>query len=160
MIKVMFVCHGNICRSPMAEMILKELARRRGIADSLLIASRGTSDEEIIRGVGNPIYPPAQRILREKGIPFEERRAVQLCAADYDRFDLLIGMERVNLRNMGRICGGDPKGKFRLLLAYTGENRDVSDPWYTRDFAHAYDDIFRGCTALLDVLTAEQGGGV
>ena len=149
MIKVMFVCHGNICRSPMAEMILKELARRRGIAGELLIASSATSTEEIWGGRGNPVYPPAQEELKRHGIPCEKRQAVQLTRADYACYDLLIGMDRANLRNMHRILGGDPEQKLHLLTEYTASGGEVSDPWYSGRFDVAFRDIYEGCEGLL-----------
>ena len=156
MIKVMFVCHGNICRSPMAEMILKDMVRKRGLAGRFVIASSATSDEEIYRGRGNPIYPPAQTILRQKGIPIEPHRAVQLKKDDYAAYDLFVAMETYNIGGIYRIFGGDPQQKVRLLLSYTDAPRDVADPWYSGDFETAYRDIFRGCTALLEYL--EQDG--
>ena len=155
MIKVIFVCHGNICRSPMAEMILKDMVRRRGLADCFEIASCATSTEEIYGGRGNPIYPPAQAILREKGIPIEPHRAVQLKKSDYAAYDYIIAMERFNLRNMQRIIGGDPEHKVHLLLSFAGESRDVTDPWFSGDFETAFRDIYRGCEALLQHCTKE-----
>lgn len=149
MIRVMFVCHGNICRSPMAEMILKELTRQRQIAAQFVIASCATSTEEIWGGRGNPVYPPAQAELKKHGIPCETRQAVQLTRADYDTYDLLIGMDRMNLRNMQRILGGDPEDKLHLLTEYSGKVGEVSDPWYTGDFDAAYRDIYSGCEGLL-----------
>lgn len=158
MIKVMFVCHGNICRSPMAEMVLKELVRREGLADRFVIASSATSTEEIIRGTGNPVYPPARAELKKQGIPCGEHRACQLTRSDYARYDLLIGMDRYNLRNMERILGGDPEGKLRLLLSFAGRREDVADPWYSGRFDIAFADIYEGCTALLRQLTADSPG--
>ena len=155
MIKVMFVCHGNICRSPMAEMILTELTRRRGIADRFVIASSATSTEEIYRGTGNPVYPPARAELKKRGIPCGEHRAVLLTRADYDRYDLLIGMDRYNLRNMERILGGDPKGKIRSMLSFAGRAGDVADPWYSGRFDTAFADIMEGCEGLLETLERE-----
>lgn len=145
MIKVLFLCHGNICRSPMAEYILKALVQQAGLAEQFVIASAATSTEEL----GNPIYMPAQQQLRAHGIPFDAHRARQLRRADYAEYDLLIGMDNRNLVNMRHICGGDPANKLRLLLDYTGQNRDVADPWYTGDFSRAWEDIENGCRALL-----------
>lgn len=145
MVKILFLCHGNICRSPMAEFIMKALAREAGLASRLRIDSAAVSREEI----ENPIYPPAQRQLRAHGVPFDDHRARQMTRADYDAYDLLIGMDRQNLAGMRRICGGDPDGKLRLLMDYTGAARDVADPWYTGDFDAAWRDIESGCRALL-----------
>ena len=149
MMKIMFVCHGNICRSPMAEMILKEMVRQRGIADRFVIASSATSTEEIFGGRGNPIYPPAQAILKRRGIPAEPHRAVQLTKADYAAYDLIIAMEQFNLRNMKPMTGSDLDKKVHLLLDFTDNPRDVSDPWYTGNFEQAFADITRGCEGLL-----------
>lgn len=150
---ILFVCHGNICRSPMAEFILKDMVKKRGWEQAFHIRSCATSTEEIAGGRGNPVYPPARRELLRHGIDPGGKRAVQLTRADYNRYDRLIGMDAHNLRAMDRILGGDPEGKISLLLAFTGENRDVDDPWYTGNFAAAYEDIARGCGALLDMLT-------
>ena len=143
--RILFVCLGNICRSPMAEFIFKALVREAGLSDRFTADSAATSDEER----GSPIYPPARRQLTAHGVPFTDHRARQLTRADYDRYDLLIGMDPGNLAAMRRICGGDPEGKLRLLLSYTGEGRAVADPWYTGDFDCAWRDIERGCRALL-----------
>lgn len=155
MIRVMFVCHGNICRSPMAEMILKEMVRQRGIAQQFEIVSRATSTEEIWDGRGNPIYPPAQEELRRRGIPCEQRQATQLTRADYAKYDLLLGMDRANLRNMQRMLGGDPDGKIHLLTEYSGGG-EIADPWYSGRFDVAFRDIWAGCEGLLSHLLAEQ----
>ena len=149
MIKILFVCHGNICRSPMAEFVMKQLVAQAGLAGQFEIASAATSTEEI----GNPVYPPARRKLAEHGIGCAGKTARQLCAADYQKYDLLVGMDSANLRNMRRICGGDPQGKLHLLLDYTGRPRDVADPWYTRDFEATWQDVLSGCRALLKALT-------
>jgi len=148
----MFVCHGNICRSPMAEMILKEMVRQRGIADEFVIASAATSTEEIWGGRGNPVYPPAAAELRRHGIPCEKRQATQLTRADYGKYDLLIGMDKANLRNMQRMLGGDPEGKLHLLMEYTEAGGEVSDPWYSDRFDVAFRDIWAGCEGLLAAL--------
>ena len=147
MTKILFVCLGNICRSPMAECVFAALAEEAGAADRFEIASAATSDEER----GNPIYPPAARKLREKGIPRIPHRAVQMTAGDYKAYDLLIGMDGANIRNMTRLAGGDPEGKIRRLLP----DRDVADPWYTDDFETAYRDIQEGCAAVLAALEGE-----
>ena len=145
MTKILFVCHGNICRSPMAEYVMKDLVKKAGLEGEFSIASAATSTEEI----GCPVYPPARRKLAEHGIGCAGKTARQLRREDYDRFDLLIGMDGANLRNMRRICGGDPDGKLQLLLHYTGQTHDVADPWYTDDFDAAWRDIESGCRALL-----------
>ncbi len=140
---ILFVCHGNICRSPMAEFVMRDMVRRAGLAQEIAVASAATSAEEI----GNPVYPPARRKLLEHGIDPAGKRAVQLRAGDYEKWDLLVGMDGANLRNMRRICGGDPQGKIRPLL-----ERDVADPWYTGDFEAAWRDVNEGCRALLDLI--------
>ena len=146
MIKILFICHGNICRSPMGEFILKDLAAKAGLADRFQIESAATSTEEI----GNPVYPPARRKLAQHGIDCAGKTARQLTAADYGRFDLLLGMDRANIRNMTRICGGDPQGKIHLLMEYAGHpGREVADPWYTGDFDATWDDVLAGCQGLL-----------
>ena len=146
MIKVLFICHGNICRSPMGEFILKDLVEKAGLADRFHIESAATSTEEI----GNPVYPPARRKLAQHGIDCAGKTARQLTADDYGRFDLLLGMDRANIRNMTRICGGDPQGKIHLLMEYAGHpGREVADPWYTGDFEAAWDDVLAGCQGLL-----------
>ena len=148
---VLFVCHGNICRSPMAEFVMKDLVRKAGADTEFFIASAATSTEEI----GNPVYPPARRKLAEHGIGCAGKTARQLRREDYDRFDLLIGMDGANLRNMRRICGGDPEGKLSLLLDWTGRPGDVADPWYTGDFEATWRDVLAGCQGLLDALIKE-----
>ena len=145
MVKILFVCLGNICRSPMAEYIMKDLVKKAGLDNRFVIASAATSREEI----GNPIYPPARRKLAEHGIGCEGHAARQLVSRDYDRFDLLIGMDHANIRNMQRICGGDTEGKIHLLMEYAGKSgKEVSDPWYTDDFETAWKDILAGCQGL------------
>ena len=145
MTKILFVCLGNICRSPMAEFVMKDLVERAGLADTFSIASAATSSEE----AGNPVYPPARRKLAEHGIQCAGKTSRQLRAEDYGKYDLLIGMDGRNLRNMERICGGDPEGKIHLLMDYTDRPGEVADPWYTGDFERAWQDILEGCEGLL-----------
>ncbi len=144
MIKILFVCHGNICRSPMAEFILKDMVQTRGTAGSFYISSAATSTEEIWNGIGNPVYPPARAKLAEHGIGCAGKRAVQLTRLDYDKYNFLIGMDGANIRNMLRILGGDPEGKVWKMLSFAGLDRDVVDPWYTGDIDTAYRDIELG----------------
>ena len=152
MTKILFVCHGNICRSPMAEFVMKDLVEKAGLASQFHIQSAATSREEL----GNPVYPPARRKLSEHGIACGGHAARQLCARDYAEYDLLIGMDEANLRNMHRICGGDPEGKMHLLLEYTGSGADVAAPWYTGDFEATWRDVSSGCRALLDSLMKQR----
>lgn len=149
MTKILFICHGNICRSPMAEFVMKHMVRARGLEKAFYIASAATSREEI----GNDIHYGTRAKLREKGIPFARRQAVQLCPADYEKYDYLIAMDRNNLRNIRRIIGEDPAGKVHLLLEYAGEYRDIADPWYTGNFDETYDDVVKGCEGLLGKIT-------
>lgn len=149
MIKVLFICHGNICRSPMAEFILKDKVKKLSLSSQFHIASAATSTEEIWNGVGNPVYPPAKKELAKHGISCEGKRAVQLKREDYDKYDYLIGMEPLNIRYMREILGADPEGKIHMLLEFSGEDRGIADPWYTGNFEVTYDDICRGCDALL-----------
>lgn len=151
--KILFVCHGNICRSPMAEFVMKDLVKKAGLSSQFHIESAATSREEI----GNPIYPPARRKLTEHGISCGGHAARELTKSDYNAFDLLIGMDSANLRNMRRICGGDPDGKIHLLLDYTGHPRDVADPWYTGDFEETWQDVLAGCQGLLKELSQKRG---
>ena len=148
MIKIMFICHGNICRSPMAEFVMKDLVKKKRLEDVFEIASCATSREEI----GNDMHYGSKNKLREVGIPFSRRRAVQLTRADYDSYDYLIAMDGYNLRNISRIIGSGPEKKVHLLLEYAGELRDIADPWYTGNFDDTYDDVKKGCTAFLDYL--------
>ena len=152
MIRIMFVCHGNICRSPMAEFIMKDMVQKEGIAEQFIIASSATSTEEIWNGVGNPVYPPAEDQLARHNISCEGKRAVQLTAGDYDKYDLLIAMDDANVRNMHSILGGDPEGKIKKLMNYTSRPGNVADPWYSGRFDIAYRDIYEGCLALLTSL--------
>ena len=141
--KIMFVCHGNICRSPMAEAILRDMAKKRGV--SLTVASSATSDEEIRSGVGNPVYPPAREELAAHGLSLPGKHSVQLKKSEYGDWDLFIGMDSANIRNMHRIFGGDLDGKIRRMLP----DRDVADPWYSGKFDVAFRDIYEGCEALI-----------
>lgn len=156
MIKIMFVCHGNICRSPMAEFIMKKLVKDSGLEDEFLIKSSATSTEEIWNGVGNPVYPPAKAELKRHGIGCEGKRAVQLRKDDYSKYDLFIGMDSANIRNMHRILGGDPENKIHKLMDYTDRGGDVADPWYTRSFDVTYRDVLDGCTKLLEAIKREH----
>lgn len=151
-IRIMFVCHGNICRSPSAEFIFKDMLHREGLAHRVTVASSATSDEEIWNGVGHPVYPPAREELKKHGISCEGKRAEQLTQADYEKYDLFLGMDGNNIRNMHRIFGGDPQGKIRKLMAYTDRGGDVADPWYSRRFDIAYQDIFDGCIGLMEAV--------
>ena len=144
--KILFVCHGNICRSPMAEFVMKDLVEKNGLEEQFYIESAATSTEEI----GNEVYPPAKRKLAEHGISCKGKTARQMKKGDYERFDLLIGMDEWNIRNMLRICGGDPKGKIHKLLDYTNRKGDVADPWYTGDFDTTWHDVTEGCERLLE----------
>ena len=152
MIKIMFVCHGNICRSPMAEFVLKDMVKKADRENEFVIASSATSTEEIWGGVGNPVYPPARDELKKHGISCEGKRAVQVKKSDYENYDYLICMDENNMRNIRRIIGSDPEDKIVKLLSFTGENRDVADPWYSGDFETCYRDIYNGCKALLEKL--------
>ena len=153
MTKILFICHGNICRSPMAEFIMKDLVQKAGLSAQFQIDSAATSREEL----GNPIYPPAQRQLRAHGVAFGDHRARQMTRQDYENFDFLIGMDSANIRNMTRIVGGDEEHKIYKMLSFADYEkthqlsaaRDVADPWYTGDFDATYDDILRGCRGLL-----------
>lgn len=148
MIKILFVCHGNICRSPMAEMIFKDLVEKAGASDRFEIASAATSTEEL----GNPVYPQARSELARHGIRCERRTARQVVMRDYDHYNLLIGMDSANIRNMTRMLGGDPDGRIHRLMEYAGRPGDVADPWYSGRFDVAFEDIHAGCEGLLNYL--------
>ncbi len=151
-IKVLFVCHGNICRSPMAEFIFRSMVKKRELSDFIETASAATSTEEI----GNPVHSGTRKKLLEHGISPDGKTAVRLTKHDYDEYDYLIGMDSANIRNMKAITGGD--SKIHKLLTFAGINRDVADPWYTGDFDATYEDIVTGCAALLDTLEGEING--
>ena len=145
MYRILFVCHGNICRSPMAEFVMKDLVKKAGLSAEFTIASAATSTEEI----GNPVYPPARRMLAKHGIDCAGKVARQMTREDYKKYDLLVGMDGANLRNMRRICGGGSEDKLRMLLEYTDRPGDVADPWYTGDFEATWRDVDEGCRGLL-----------
>ena len=152
MIRILFVCHGNICRSPMAEAVMKDMVKKAGLEEFFQIESAATSSEEI----GNPVYPPARRKLAEHGITCGGKRARRLRQSDYRDFDWLIGMDRANLRNMQWIYHGDPEHKIRLLLDFAGRSGEVADPWYTGDFDATWNDVEEGCRSLLEWLIRTQ----
>ena len=152
MVKILFICLGNICRSPMAEFLLKDMVKKRGLESGFYIASAATSSYEI----GNPVHPGTRKKLAQYGISVSGKTAVQLTKADYDKYDYLIGMEASNIRNILRITGGDSQRKVYKLLDFAGSNRDIADPWYTGNFDVTYDDIYEGCTALLNFLQTKN----
>ena len=152
--KILFVCHGNICRSPLAEYIFRDMAEESGV--DAAIASAATSGEEIWGGVGNPVYPPVKKLLAARGIDCSDKRATRLEKGDYDEYDLIIVMDGGNKRDALRILGGDPEWKVRLLMEFAGLSRDVADPWYTRDFAAAERDIESGCRGLLHAVRSGE----
>ena len=145
MIRILFVCHGNICRSPMAEFVMKKLVKDAGLEGRFEIASAATSREEL----GSPVYPPARSELAKHGIACKGHVARLMTRADYDEYDWLVGMEPVNLRNMLRIAGGDPENKMRLLLSFAGSDEAIDDPWYTGRFSEVYRQIEKGCKAMM-----------
>lgn len=149
----MFVCHGNICRSPMAEFIMKKLVSEAGLQDNFFISSSATSTEEIWNGKGNPVYPPAKAELKKHGISCEGKYAIQLKKGDYESYDLFIGMDSANICNMRKILDNDRDGKIYKLLAFASRSDDVADPWYSGDFEKTYNDIYVGCKSLLEYLT-------
>ena len=152
MTKILFVCHGNICRSTMAEFVMKDLVKKADLADRFEIDSAATSTEEI----GNGVHPGTRRKLEEKGVPCGEHRARQMTRGDYERWDYLIGMDSANIRNMNRICGGDPDDKIRKMLTFAGSGADVADPWYTGDFEATYRDVYAGCRGLLEQIVEKE----
>lgn len=152
MTKILFICHGNICRSPMAEFVMKDLVKKAGLETEFHIESAATSTEEI----GNPVYPPARRKLAEHEISCAGKTSRRLTRTDYSQYDLLIGMDRANIRNMNRICGGDPEGKFHLLMEYADHSGDVADPWFTGDFETTWRDVLAGCRGLLQAVKEER----
>lgn len=152
MIKILFVCHGNICRSPMAEFVFSDMVNKKGLADQFHIDSAATSTEE----TGNGVHYGTRRKLQQEGIPMWDHRAKQMTRKDYDKFDYIIGMDQWNLWNMRRILKNDPDGKVHLLLDYSRHPRDIADPWYTGNFDVTYDDVTEGCQTLLEHIL-EQG---
>ena len=152
MIRVLFICHGNICRSPMAEFVMKDLVQKAGLSHQIQVDSAATSSEEI----GNSIHYGTRRKLQEKGIPFDDHRARRMTKRDYETYDLLIGMETMNIRNMMRITQGDPLHKISRILDHTPHPRDIDDPWYTGNFDITYEQIREGCEALLQKLSAAE----
>ena len=144
MIRILFVCHGNICRSPMAEFVMKDLVRKDGTIDAY-IASAATSTEEI----GNPVHRGTRRRLAAEGISVDGKYAIQMMKADYDKYDYIIGMDSMNIRNIHRIVGNDTDNKVIKLLSFSGRNDDIADPWYTGNFDETYNDVLEGCNALL-----------
>lgn len=154
MIKILFICHGNICRSPMAEFVMKDLVRKAGLADQFEIASAATSTEEI----GNPVHRGTREKLRSVGISTAGKTARQMARSDQPLYDLFIGMDNWNISNMRRILGGDPEGKVHKLLEFAGRDEEVADPWYTGDFDRTYEDVLEGCQGLLRYLTDPDSG--
>lgn len=152
MIKVLFICHGNICRSPMAEFVMRDMVTKRGLGGQFYIASSATSREEI----GNPVHPGTRKKLKELGISTAGKYAVQLKKKDYQEYDYLIGMDEWNIRNILRIVGSDPQGKVHKLLEFAGSGRDIADPWYTGNFEVTYEDIREGCEGLLSHILREN----
>lgn len=152
MINILFVCHGNICRSPMAEFVFRDMAAKKQLSEQFLIASAATSTEEI----GNSVHVGTRKKLEEHGIECSKKRAVQLTRQDYKKYDFLIGMDQWNIKNMLRILRDDPEHKVYRLLDFTNYARDIADPWYTGDFDTTYDNVYEGCKALLDYIIKEN----
>ncbi len=147
--KILFICHGNICRSPMAEFITKKLVKDLGKENEYEIASAATTEDAIISGIGHDIDVRSQRVMKEHGIPFNHRQARKMVKSDYEKYDYIIGMDEENFFDMNHISAGDPERKEYKLLSFVGSMMDVDDPWYTGDFEAAYQDIYRGCEALI-----------
>lgn len=156
MTKIMFVCHGNICRSPMAEFIFKDMLRKQGQSQNFVVVSSATSTEEIMNGRGNPVYPPAKAELLRHGISCEGKHAIQLRKSDYNEYDLFICMDSNNVRNAIRIFGSDPDGKVCKIMDFTARKGDVADPWYSDRFDIAFKDIYEGCQGLLTKIDKEN----
>ncbi len=152
MIKILFICHGNICRSTMVQFVFQDMVNREGLSDQFFIESAATSREEI----GNPPHHGTVNKLRQEGIPVLKHRAIQMTKHDYEEYDYLIGMDEWNIRNMNRITGGDPDGKIHMLLDYTKHPRDIADPWYTGNFEETYQDVVEGCKAFLSYLKKNE----
>ena len=146
MIKVLFICHGNICRSTMAQFVFQDMVNKKGVADKFYIDSAATSREEI----GNSTHWGTVNKLKKVGVPVLSHKAKQITKKDYDEFDYIIAMDSNNIRNLNRLLNGDPEGKVSKLLSFAGSGRDIADPWYTGNFDVTYDDIVEGCTALLN----------
>lgn len=149
MIKIMFVCHGNICRSPMAEFVMRDMVKKAELGNEISINSSATSTEEI----GNPVHYGTRNKLKQYGISVEGKYAVQLKKTDYEKYDYIIGMDSWNVRNIMRIIGSDSENKVYKLLDFAGQNRDIKDPWYTDNFDETYNDVLLGCTELLKEIT-------
>lgn len=152
MINVMFVCHGNICRSPMAEFVFKDMVDKKHLSHVFYITSSGTSCEEL----GNPVHRGTKKKLLEHGISSEGKKSVQFKASDYAIYNYIICMDQQNVRNLKRIIGDDPDDKIKLLLMYTGRDADIADPWYTGNFDLTYDDVVKGCEGLLQTILKEN----
>jgi len=144
--KILFVCHGNICRSTMAEFVMKDMVRKAGLEEAIWVDSKACRTGEI----GNDTHPGTKKVLRAHGVPFSPRRASQIMKADYDAYDLIVAMDDENMGDLRYLTDGDPLGKCHLLMEYAGEARDIADPWYTGDFESTYADVTKGCQFLLD----------